>query len=204
MLQLTAAHGGASWQTIAIVYHSTSGHTKKLAEAVERGAKSTGAHVTVIPVEELAADAPAWSTLDAADAIIFGAPTYMGGYSAGFKVFAETSSSRWFKQVWKDKFAAGFTTSGSFSGDKLNTLQGLAINAAQHGMIWISLGLLPPLIQDEKGPAPDAPNRSGAFLGAMGSSFMAPPEISPSSGDVKTGELLGERVAKLTIRFLGK
>jgi NAD(P)H dehydrogenase (quinone) len=190
--------------TIAIVYHSTSGHTKKLAEAVERGARAAGASVTLIPVEDLGADAPAWATLDAADAIIFGAPTYMGGYSSHFKAFAEAASGRWFQQKWKDKFAAGFTTSGSYSGDKLNTLQGLAINAAQHGMIWISLGLLPPLIDNEKGPAPDAANRSGAFLGAMGSSFMAPPEVSPSTGDVKTGELLGERVATLTAKFLGR
>jgi NAD(P)H dehydrogenase (quinone) len=170
---------------IAIVYHSQSGHTKKLAEAVEHGAKSAGADVTLIPVADLGADAPAWATLDSADAIIFGAPTYMGGYSAGFKSFLEAASGRWFHQAWKDKF-------------------GLAINAAQHGMIWISLGLLPPLINDEKGPAPDAPNRSGAFLGAMGSSFMAPPEVSPSTGDVKTGELLGERVATLTAKFLDK
>ena len=38
----------------------------------------------------------------------------------------------------------------------------------------------------------------------MGSRFTAPPEVSPSIGDVKTGELLGERVAKLTAKFLGK
>jgi hypothetical protein len=38
-----------------------------------------------------------------------------------------------------------------------------------------------------------ATNRSGASLGAMGSSFMAAPEVSPSTGDIKTGELLGER-----------
>ena len=128
----------------------------------------------------------------------------MGGYSAQFKAFIDAASTRWFQQTWKDKFAAGFTASGSFSGDKLATLQGLAINAAQHGMIWISLGLLPPLVDSEKGPAPDAPNRSGAFLGAMGSSFMAPPEVSPSTGDVKTGELLGERVATLTAKFLDR
>jgi NAD(P)H dehydrogenase (quinone) len=141
--------------TIAIVYHSTSGHTKKLAEAVERGARAAGASVTLIPVEDLGADAPAWATLDAADAIIFGAPTYMGGYSSHFKAFAEAASGRWFQQKWKDKFAAGFTTSGSYSGDKLNTLQGLAINAAQHGMIWITKRGLHPT-------PPTVPARSSA------------------------------------------
>ncbi len=94
-------------------------------------ARSAGATVHLISVEELGADAPAWATLDAADAIIFGAPTYMGSTSAKFKAFEEAASGRWFQQAWKDKFAAGFTTSGSYSGDKLNTLQDLAVNAAQ-------------------------------------------------------------------------
>ncbi len=49
-----------------------------------------------------------------------------------------------------------------------------------------------------------ATNRSGAFLGAMGSSFMAAPDVSPSTGDIKTGELLGERVATLSAKFLNK
>jgi NAD(P)H dehydrogenase (quinone) len=190
--------------TVAVVYHSTAGHTKKLAEAAFRGAKNAGANVTLISVDELKADAPAWAKLDGADAIIFGSPTYMGTVSAGFKVFAEAAAGRWFKQTWKDKFAAGFTSSANFSGDKLNTLTTLSINAAQHGMIWISLGILPPFIGDEKGPLPDAPNRSGSYLGAMGSSFQAQPEVSPSSGDVRTAELLGERVAVLTAKFLGK
>ena len=128
----------------------------------------------------------------------------MGSYSAQFKAFLDAAVGRWFTQAWKDKFAAGFTVSGGYSGDKLNTLQSLAINAAQHGMIWISLGLAPPHVPDEKGPPPDAVNRCGAFLGAMGSSFSAPPEVSPSTGDIKTGELLGDRVATLTAKFLGR
>ncbi len=69
-------------------------------------ARSAGATVHLISVEELGADAPAWATLDAADAIIFGAPTYMGSTSAKFKAFEEAASGRWFQQAWKDKFAA--------------------------------------------------------------------------------------------------
>ena len=37
----------------------------------------------------------------------------------------------------------GFTNSGSQHGDKLNTLISLAVFAAQHGMTWINLGLMP-------------------------------------------------------------
>ena len=57
--------------------------------------------------------------LDAADAIIFGAPTYTSSISGPFKVFMDATSKKWFAHAWKDKIAAGFTNSGSHSGDKL-------------------------------------------------------------------------------------
>ncbi len=191
---------------IAIVYHSGYGHTKKLAEAVERGAKNAGGETTLLSVDDLGKDAPGWSTLDAADAIIFGSPTYMGGYSAPFKTFIDAGSSRWSAQAWKDKFAAGFTNSGSYSGDKLNTLTSLVINAMQHSMIWIGTGLLPPMSDDPEGPhGADTINRLGSFTGAMSqSSAKLGPDLAPPAGDLRTGELLGERVATLTARFLGK
>ena len=53
--------------TIAIVYHSTYGHTKLLAEAVRRGAQSfPGATAPIYTAEEATADL---DKLDAADAI---------------------------------------------------------------------------------------------------------------------------------------
>ncbi|WP_030376767.1 flavodoxin family protein, partial [Streptomyces rimosus] len=59
-----------------------------------------------------------WDLLDAADAIVFGSPTYMGTASGAFHVFAEATSKRWATRAWQDKLAAGFTNSGSKSGDK--------------------------------------------------------------------------------------
>jgi len=64
---------------VAIVYHSTYGHTKLQAEAVFRGAQgvpSINAHLYT--AEEAAARL---DELDAADAIILGCPTYMGSLS---------------------------------------------------------------------------------------------------------------------------
>jgi len=40
----------------------------------------------------------------------------MGGASADFKKFADTSSKPWFGQKWKDKIAAGFTNSATMNG----------------------------------------------------------------------------------------
>ena len=187
---------------VAVVYHSGYGHTKKLAEAVTAGAASvSGTETTLLSVDDLPRDAPAWATLDAADAIIFGAPTYMGSYSAQFKGFIDLAAYRWASQAWKDKLAAGFTNSGSFSGDKLNTLQSLCVNAMLHSMIWVGLGLMPVQTEDPHGPRLEDLNRLGSFMGAMSAAAQAGPDAAPASGDLKTGEHLGKRVATLAAQL---
>lgn len=183
---------------IAIVYHSGFGHTEKQAEAVRDGAASVaGAEVSLISVEDAEEK---WDTLDAADAIIFGAPTYMGSASAPFKEFADKSAKSWFTQGWKDKLAAGFTNSGSQSGDKLATLQQMSILAAQHGMIWVSLGLMPGN-NSSTGSVEDL-NRLGSYLGAMAQSNNDEgPDKGPIASDLETAKHLGKRVAELAEKF---
>lgn len=105
------------------------------AEAVLRGAQSIpDVPATLHTAEDAAANL---DELDQADAITFGCPTYMGNMSAGMKSFIEAAAKKWFTLAWKDKIAGAFTNSSSFSGDKLNTLVGLVINAMQHGMIYV-------------------------------------------------------------------
>ena len=185
---------GANAPKVAVVYHSGYGQTKKQAEAVAAGAaRVVGAKVALIPVEEVEARA---EELNAADAIIFGAPTYMGGVSAQFKAFMDGTSKTWVTAGWRDKFAAGFTNSASQSGDKLNSLTQLAIFAAQHGMLWVSLGL-PPGNNSSKGSLDDL-NRLGSFIGAMAQSNADEgPEKGPRDSDLRTAEHLGRRVAEL-------
>jgi multimeric flavodoxin WrbA len=130
--------------SLCVVYHSGYGHTTRLAQAVADGAANEqGVNVELISADSLADNESDWAKLDAADALIFGCPTYMGGPSAPFKAFMDASSARWMEFKWADKIAAGFTNSGSLSGDKLNTLVSLAVFAAQHGMIWVNLNVPP-------------------------------------------------------------
>src|SRR5690606_16735522 len=111
------------------------------AQAVFRGAGAVaGVEARLYTVEEATEKL---DELDAAHAIIFGCPTYMGNMSAGMKAFIEVAAKKWFTLAWKDKVAGAFTNSSSYSGDKLNTLVGLMINAMQHGMIFVSLGMMP-------------------------------------------------------------
>lgn len=183
---------------IAIVFHSGFGHTAVQAKAVARGAQSVvGSKVDLIPVQE--ADQH-WDTLHTADAIIFGSPTYMGSVSAPMKEFMEKTSKFWSNLPWRDKLAAGFTNSGSWSGDKLNSLVTMGIFAMQHGMIWVGLGLLPGN-NSSKGSSQDL-NRVGGFFGAMAQSNADQgPELAPPESDQKTAEHLGKRVAELAGRL---
>lgn len=182
---------------VAVVYHSGFGHTQALAEAVAKGAGAVaGTVVTLIPVAEAAARE---AELDAADAIVFGAPTYMGSLSGDFAKFKDWTSGKWQQQAWKDKIAAGFTNSASWSGDKLNSLIQLVSLAAQHGMIWVGLGLLPGN-NHSKGSSDDL-NRVGAFLGAMAQSNADQGIEGIGKSDFATMEALGRRVAETAKRF---
>jgi len=184
--------------TIAIVFHSGYGHTAAVAQSVKRGAEQVSeTAVYLVPVQEIETS---WDRLHQADAIIFGSPTYMGSASAEFKKFMEASSHFWMEEKWKDKLAAGFTNSASQSGDKLNTLIQLAVFAAQHGMIWVSLGMLP---GNNASTASSADlNRLGSFLGAMSQSNQDQgADVAPPVTDHETAAQLGRRVAELARRF---
>ena len=65
---------------------------------LQRGAVRDGAAqvpdttVHLVAVDEIEQH---WDRLDAADAIVFGTPTYMAGPSAQFKAFMDSTSQRW-------------------------------------------------------------------------------------------------------------
>lgn len=186
--------------TVAIVYFSAQGHTQQLAEAVAEGAKGVGG-TTVEVVRIVGEDIhngrwknpTAMAKLNAADAVVFGTPTYMGGYSAQMKAFIDAGSEVWMQLGWRDKVAAGFTHSLGLSGDKLNTLAGLWVNAMQHGMVWIGLGEL------VEGAAPDKVNRLSSYSGVMAQTDWGQETVN--DGDRKSAALLGKRVAEAAARW---
>ena len=185
-------------QIIAIVYFSGQGHTHLMAEALAEGVAAAGGtpHLLRITGTQIVngrwKDDAVLATLNAADGIVFGSPTYMGGIAGQFKCFIDAASATWFQQGWKDKIAGGFTHSGSPSGDKQGTLLYLAINAAQHGMIWVGFSEM---------PNPDTGvNRLGSFMGPMGQSNLdmsgAPAKVEP--GDLASAKLYGQRLVAVT------
>jgi NAD(P)H dehydrogenase (quinone) len=180
--------------TVAVVYHSGYGHTQRMAQAVAEGAAG---HLIAIDAD---GNLPAggWEQLKAADAIIFGSPTYMGSASWQFKKFADASSKPWFSQDWKDKLFAGFTNSAAMNGDKLSTLSWMITLAMQHGGIWVGLGILP---SSSKAATRNDPNYLGSYSGAVAQSPSDASAAEMLPGDLETASSLGRRVAELAGRL---
>ena len=179
---------------VAVVFHSGYGHTLRMAQAVAEGANG---ELVAIDAEGNLPEG-GWETLAAADAIIFGSPTYMANVSWQFKKFADASSKQWFAQAWKDKLAAGFTNSAGLSGDKLSTLNTMFALAMQHGMIWVSQGLMP---ANTKGATRKDINNLVSYSGAMAQSPSDGGADDMLSGDIETAKLFGKRVADVAARF---
>ena len=186
---------------VAVVYHSGYGHTAVVADKIAQGAREAGADVELVRIEGAADDfAPALAALADADAIVFGAPTYMGDVSAAFKAFAEATSKVFAVFGWKDKLAGGFTVGGSLSGDKTRSLETFAELAAQHGMVWVNLGIEPTsLPAADRGP--QVVNRLGSFVGVQAQADNASPEVTPPEGDRETARLYGVRIAEAARRW---
>jgi len=179
---------------IVVVYFSGYGHTKRMAEAVARGA---GAQLLAINAEGNLPDG-GWETLAAADAVIMGSPTYMGSVAWQFKKFADASSKPWASQAWKNKVAAGFTNSASMNGDKLSTLHYLFTLAMQHGMVWVGTGIMP---SNKKASTRNDVNYVASFSGAMATSPSDASVDEMLPGDLETARLFGARVAEVAAKF---
>lgn len=181
---------------VAVVYFSGYGHTKVIAETF---ANEIAAQLIAIDANGDIQEAD-WETLNQADAIVFGAPTYMGTAPWQFKKFADATSKAWFTQAWKDKVFAGFTNSASFNGDKQVTLIQLQTLASQHGGLWVSLGLLP---ANTKAATRQDINNLGGSVGLL---VQSPSDASVDeipSGDLDTAKAYAKRVLEITEKLVG-
>jgi len=188
--------------SIAVVYHSGYGHTEIIAQAVAEGAGTVdGVNVSIVAAGDIdSPESAALAQLDSADALIFGAPTYMGSASAVFKGFMEATSTRWMEQKWADKLAAGFTNSGSMNGDKQNTLIEFFTFAMQHGMAWVGLGQMPG--NNHSAGSEAGANRLGASIGCMSQANVDQGgDVAPPESDRETARLFGARVARAALRW---
>ena len=124
---------------VLVTYHSLTGNTERMAEAVVEGAKSVpGTTVVLKRVGQVTAE-----DLFSSDAVIVGSPVYWSNMSGEVKTFFDNWQFKFgvfpeFKM--KNKVGAAFTTGGQISSGKEVTM--LTILAAMLGnqMIVVSGG----------------------------------------------------------------
>ena len=133
------ADGSSTAVKILVTYHSLSGNTERMAEAVAAGAKSvSGTQIVLKRVGQVTAE-----DLFSADAVVVGSPVYWSNMSGEVKAFFDNWQFKFgvfpeFKM--KNKIGAAFTTGGQISSGKEMTM--LTILAAMLGnqMIVVSGG----------------------------------------------------------------
>ena len=144
---------------VLIAHYSLLGHTSRLAEAVMQGAKEIeGAEVKLMRVPEILSEEerrrrgsgdfsksfeiiPVCSQNDVAmaDAIIIGAPTYLGNMCAQMQLFLNSLGKLWRDGTLVGKVGSAFTSSGSQHGGQEAALLSVHTTMLHMGMIVVGL-----------------------------------------------------------------
>lgn len=178
---------------ISIIYDGKK-HVGKAAQLLAEAFENGGANTTATDVLNLD-----YELVNNADTIVFGSASSFGTVSATFKAFMESTESFWYRQPWKNKFAAAFTVSCCNSADKLNTLQTLSLFGAYHGMQWISLGILPRFVSGQQS---DGQNRFSCYSGLMLQAMDNSEDAEFHTGDLLTLELFVKRILEINLNKL--
>ena len=115
---------------VLVIYHSKTGNTAKMAEAIGAGARSSGIKVSVKKVGEVVLD-----DLLSASGIIIGSPTYYGQMASEIKLLFDGSSA--VRGQLENKVGAAFTSSGSHEGGNQTTLLSIIQAMLIHAMIVV-------------------------------------------------------------------
>ena len=163
---------------VLIAYHSDTGNTERMAQAVAEGAQRVPrVRVTIRRVTEVAAE-----ELQGAHAIILGSPTHWANLAAPVKQFIDS----WPDVV--DRIGGAFATGGATSGGREHVITSIVLGMLSHGMVVV-------------GPV----YREGDFrYGAAGvSAVTGSTDPGVSDGELAEARVLGQRVAEVAARRTG-
>ena len=194
---------------VLVLYYSSYGHVRALAEAEAEGARSVpGTHVDVRRVPEtvpedvrasvgfVADDAPvaAPADLEHYDAIILGTPTLFGMMAGQMKSFLDQAGGLWARNALVGKVAAVFTSTGSQHGGHEATLLSTQIPLQHFGMLIVGM---PYTFADQTSATQiigGAPYGAGTIAGADGTRV-------PSGTDLAGARFQGAHVARIAARL---
>ncbi|CAE7722311.1 unnamed protein product [Symbiodinium sp. CCMP2456] len=149
----------ATGPSVAIVYYSTYGHVKVMADEIKKGLESTGVSVDLFQVPETlpasalqamgAPDKPAdvmllerafLSELPKYDGFMFGMPTRFGMMASQMKAFFDGTGSLWQNGALAGKLGATFVSTGTQQGGQETTHFTAVTQLVHHGMCYVPLG----------------------------------------------------------------
>jgi NAD(P)H dehydrogenase (quinone) len=171
---------------VLIAYHSLTGNTAEMAEAVRLGAASVpGVKVVLKRVEQVEKE-----DLAAADGLILGCPTYYANIPGAMKVSMDDWSWK-MKVDFTDKVGGAFATGGGQTGGKEHAVTSLLLF-----MINIRMVVAGPLYEDAEG------DDVWAELGA--SATTGPTDLGVSDTERDAARRLGRRIAQLAHQLHGR
>jgi NAD(P)H dehydrogenase (quinone) len=191
---------------VLVLFHSRTGNTAKLADAIVEGARSVPyTEVDIRRIDDLASASviealPQWKasreelsrkyrTLESIDriveydALILGSPTRYGIMSAELKNMLDQAGPLWNKGLLVDKVGSAFTSVSTPHGGHETTLWSIMTPMANFGMIIVPPGYTDPLIFT-----------AGSPYGATSATKTA----LPTEADLAVARHQGKRVATVT------
>lgn len=190
---------------ILVLYYSSYGHVRALAEAEAEGARGVpGVHVDVKRVPETVPegvrkaagyvddDTPVAAPDDMAkyDAIIFGTPTRFGMMAAQMKQFFDMAGGLWAQNALVGKVGAVFASTGSQHGGHEATLLSTQIPLQHFGMLVAGMPYTFAGQTSRDGIIGGAPYGAGTIAGADGA-------LAPTVTDLDGARFQGAHVARI-------
>jgi NAD(P)H dehydrogenase (quinone) len=149
----------AASPSVAIIYYSTYGHIKQMADEIQKGLEATGVNVDMFQVAEtlspevlkamhappklsnvMLIDRPFLGELPKYDGLMFGIPTRFGSPAAQMKAFFDSTGQLWQSGALAGKLAATFVSTGTQNGGQEITHFTALTNLVHHGMVYVPLG----------------------------------------------------------------
>jgi NAD(P)H dehydrogenase (quinone) len=166
---------------VLIVYHSETGNTEAMANAVAEGARSVDdVIVTLKPVSEIQME-----DLTNADAIIVGSPVYNANVSPEISAFI--ASWPFEGEPLKDKIGAAFVSAGGMSAGEEIVQMNILHSMLVFGMVVVG------------GPDWKQPFGASSVTSEEPFSNTSPEETEDLF--LRKGHKLGARVAEIAVRF---
>jgi len=144
---------------ILVLYYSTYGHLRKMAEAIVEGIQTVDKAEAVLrrvpetlskeilekmgalEAQKAQADVPEATVEDLvdADAIIFGTPTRFGNMSGQMRQFLDATGQLWAEGSLVGKVGSVFTSSATQHGGQESTILTFHVTLLHHGMVVVGL-----------------------------------------------------------------